>query len=194
MTRIEEIKKELNAKLEEIKALAGEEKVKMFEEIKALQKDLEIEGVKEETKVEIQRIKSKYEDMKKENEKLKEQMRDYENISKNYEKLKEKYRELELSGDKVTKDLLSKEIDKKNTQLDGFVTERKKLIEKIENLTKEKQTSEVLVKRYETELKEKEEERKDFSIIKPVDNLGGSGILGTTLNLDELDDNKKVPL
>ena len=165
------------------------------------QKDLEIEGVKEETKVEIQRIKSKYEDMKKENEKLKEQMRDYENISKNYEKLKEKYRELELSGDKVTKDLLSKEIDKKNIQLDGFVTERKKLIEKIENLTKEnyrilreKQTSEVLVKRYETELKEKEEERKDFSIIKPVDNLGGSGILGTTLNLDELDDNKKVPL
>lgn len=43
MTRIEELKQELKNKLDEIKNLTGKEKVKKFEEIKALQSDIEIE-------------------------------------------------------------------------------------------------------------------------------------------------------
>lgn len=127
------------------------------------EKMLEIEKVKEENKLEISSLKKINKKLKEENERLSQQMINYSNLTSSFNKLKEKYRQMESKGDSITTSLMSKEIDKKNSQIDSFVKERKSLLEKIENLTnenykilQEKQKSEVKIRQIESELKEKE--------------------------------------
>lgn len=168
------------------------------------EKMLEIEKLKEENKIEILSLKKINKKLREENDKLSQQMIDYSSLTSSFNKLKEKYRQMESNGDSITANLMSQEIDKKNSQIDSFVKERKSLLEKIENLTyenykilQEKQKSEVKIRQYESELKEKEN-NKDFRLInseeqKLVSSFANGICLGEKLEMEERE-NDKEPL
>ena len=168
------------------------------------EKMLEIEKLKEENKIEILSLKKINKKLREENDKLSQQMIDYSSLTSSFNKLKEKYRQMESNGDSITANLMSQEIDKKNSQIDSFVKERKSLLEKIENLTnenykilKEKQKSEVKIRQYESELKEKEN-NKDIRLInseeqKLVSSFANGICLGEKLEMEERE-NDKEPL
>ena len=168
------------------------------------EKMLEIEKLKEENKIEILSLKNINKKLREENDKLSQQMIDYSSLTSSFNKLKEKYRQMESNGDSITANLMSQEIDKKNSQIDSFVKERKSLLEKIENLTyenykilQEKQKSEVKIRQYESELKEKEN-NKDIRLInseeqKLVSSFANGICLGEKLEMEERE-NDKEPL
>lgn len=166
------------------------------------EKMLEIEKLKEENKIEILSLKKINKKLGEENDKLSQQMIDYSSLTSSFNKLKEKYRQMESKGDSITANLMSQEIDKKNSQIDSFVKERKSLLEKIENLTnenykilQEKQKSEVKIRQYESELKEKEN-NKDFRLINSeepilVSSFANGICLGEKLEMEEKEKDKE---